>query len=77
MRKEYFDSLRPAEQADEMTVVENSLNEMVKEQFNFAKMAAFIELAKERIGALDVVPRMLVEGRHVGGSTGVNPPVGG
>jgi len=75
MSKEYFDSLRPMQQAEVSYILNKAIDDMVQEQFDFARMLAFIELAKERIGQLDVVPRSMVESRiSVNGSTCINPP---
>jgi hypothetical protein len=75
MHKEYFDSLRPIQQAEVSYIVDKAIDEMVQEQFDLARMLAFIELAKERLGQLDVVPRSLVNERNgVGGSTCASLP---
>jgi hypothetical protein len=63
MDKEYFDSLRAIEQADVTCLVIGTITEMIKEQFTFAKATAFVELLKERLGQMDVVPRSMVESR--------------
>ena len=73
MKREYYDSLRPMQQAEVSYAVNKAIEEMVNEQFDFMQMTASIELLKERIGQLDVVPRSMVIGRNgVIGSTEVN-----
>lgn len=75
MNKEYFDSLRPIQQAEVSIIVSKAINEMVQEQFNFTKALAFVELLRERLGQLDVVPRSMVEQRiSVCGPVNTNPP---
>jgi len=75
MNKEYFDSLRPIQQAEVSYLVNKTIEEMVQEQFDFTRTLAFIELLKERLGQLDVVPRSMVESRKgVCGSASTNPP---
>ena len=75
MNKEYFDSLRPIQQAEVSYLVNKTIEEMVQEQFDFTRTLAFIELLKERLGQLDVVPRSMVESRKgVCGSVSTNPP---
>lgn len=76
MIKEYYDSLRPIQQVDVSYIVNKAIEEMVNEQFDFIRMAASIELLKERIGQLDVVPRSMINERNgvsSCGSTEVNP----
>jgi hypothetical protein len=69
MNKEYFDNLRPVQQAEVSILVDSTISQMVAEQFDFAKTSAFVELLKERLGQLDVVPRSLVDGRNGVGNT--------
>ncbi|MDD5065008.1 MAG: hypothetical protein PHQ35_09675 [Phycisphaerae bacterium] len=69
MYKEYFDSLRPIEQAEVSIVVDSAISEMIEERFNFSQTTAFVELLKERLGNLDVAPRNMIESRMGVGNT--------
>jgi hypothetical protein len=76
MNKEYFDSLNIYKQTDVRYIVKKAIEEMIKDQFTFAQMTAFVELTKEEIGNLDVVPRNMIESRRgvvCGGPTEANP----
>lgn len=74
MRKEAFENLNACQQCDVSCLVNSTIDAMVNDQFDFMRMTAFIELLKERIGQLDVVPKSMIESRHCScGSAETNP----
>jgi hypothetical protein len=75
MDKNNFEKLSIYKQGDVSVLVNSTIGEMVKEQFNLTQVLAFVEMLKERLGQLDVVPRSMIESRNVAfcGPTEVDP----